>query len=394
MNAGEQLALKRFSAVYGSPKPGPQGAVGPTGAMGLSGRATNTGATGPQGETGPTGQTGPNGSASNTGATGPAGPVGPQGQVGYSAGQVLYLNMSQNDPASPYNVANLISSDNSSQTVNTSLTDQIILLSQFITPAGFPNTSVIPPGVFNFVMTALVTGTPTGLGNPSISLFAKIFVRSPSGAERLVLTTENSTPLPFEVTAQARFTCVVVNPIHINLTDRIAYKVYSYMNNGDDNTEINVYYENTNQSIVYSHIHTPFSQTGLLSGAQGAQGPAGPQGAQGPASISSLSIIPTDPLLTTYTLNLQSQAQNFVIANNSALSTLIISTQSSLPANHYTIKNYSTNDIMVLVQIDNGAPFAINSSNPALPVSTLNKFTGLNQPMMGLQWDGSNLTLF
>ena len=104
MNAGEQLALKRFSALYGSPKPGAQGSTGPTGQQGIAGRATNTGATGPQGETGPTGVTGPDGSATNTGATGPMGITGMQGIQGYSPGQVLYLlNSSSTADVKPSN---------------------------------------------------------------------------------------------------------------------------------------------------------------------------------------------------------------------------------------------------------------------------------------------------
>lgn len=49
MNSSELLAINRFTAIYGCPKPGP------TGPQGISGSSTNTGATGPLGPTGVTG---------------------------------------------------------------------------------------------------------------------------------------------------------------------------------------------------------------------------------------------------------------------------------------------------------------------------------------------------
>ena len=79
------------------------GATGPTGAVGPIGTAANTGATGPTGSVGPTGSTGitgptgttgytgvtgftgPAGTATNTGATGPTGSTGATGPTGYGA---------------------------------------------------------------------------------------------------------------------------------------------------------------------------------------------------------------------------------------------------------------------------------------------------------------------
>jgi len=63
---------------------GPQGIQGPTG---VSGSATNTGATGPMGPTGYTGPQGVAGTATNTGATGPIGSIGLTGPTGYTGPQ-------------------------------------------------------------------------------------------------------------------------------------------------------------------------------------------------------------------------------------------------------------------------------------------------------------------
>ncbi len=67
--------------------------MGPTGADGVDGSATNTGAPGPTGATGPAGPTGVAGLATNTGAAGPTGFGGPTGPAGFanamSAAQVI-----------------------------------------------------------------------------------------------------------------------------------------------------------------------------------------------------------------------------------------------------------------------------------------------------------------
>jgi hypothetical protein len=440
MNAGEQLALKRFSALYGSPKPGAQGSTGPTGQQGIAGRATNTGATGPQGETGPTGVTGPDGSATNTGATGPMGITGMQGIQGYSPGQVLYLlNSSSTADVKPSNA--------NPSSVNSFLTDKTVHLSSFTTPTTFPNTTVVPPGIFNFVLSAQLTGPPTAGGNPIATVYAQIATLSTASVETVILTSEQSSPVPYNNSAEITFNCLNSKPISINITDRLVIKLYANLFNGDDNTELIINYENS--SKTYSHVHTPFSilgatgitgpqgpngvqgiqgptgtegatgitgtagSTGItgctgVQGLQGPPGPIGPQGIQGligpvgpvgptgaPPQFG-LSIIPSDSTVTEYTLPVtpHSEGHSYIIANNSALETLTVSVQSTIsPALYYNIKNYSANDINVMLVIDGAAPVAMNSTTPTLPAAVLNKYRGSNPPPMTLFWNGTTMIL-
>lgn len=440
MNAGEQLALKRFSALYGSPKPGAQGSTGPTGQQGIAGRATNTGATGPQGETGPTGVTGPDGSATNTGATGPIGVTGMQGIQGYSSGQTLYLlNSSGSADVKPSNA--------SASSVNSFLTDKTVHLTSFTTPTTFPNTTVVPPGIFNFVLSAQLAGPPTLNGNPSASIYAKIATLSTGSVETVILTSTQSEPVSYNNTSEVTFNCVNPKPINIQITDRLVIKLYANLINGDDNTELTINYENT--SNTYSHVHTPFSilgatgitgpqgingrqgdqgptgtqgatgitgtagSTGITgcTGVQGLQGPAGPIGPQGiqgligPAGAVGptgappqfgLSIIPADSAVTEHTLTVtpHSEGHSYIIANNSALETLTVSVPSTIsPALYYNIKNYSANDINVMLVIDGASPVVMNSTTPTLPTAVLNKYRGSNPPAMTLFWNGTTMIL-
>lgn len=440
MNAGEQLALKRFSALYGSPKPGAQGSTGPTGQQGIAGRATNTGGTGPQGETGPTGVTGPDGSATNTGATGPIGLTGAQGIQGYSSGQILYLLNSSGAAATE-------PSTSAPSSVNSFLTDKTVHLTSFTTTPIFPNATVVPPGIFNFALSTNLTGSPTSSGNPSASIYAQISILPANSTERLILTSTQSNPVPYNQESETTFNCINPRPIPINITDRLVIKLYANLINGDDNTELTINYENPNKT--YSHVHTPFSiigatgitgpqglqgnqgiqgptgtegatgitgtagATGITgcTGVQGLQGPAGPigpsgvQGVTGPVGPAGptgappqfgLSIIPTDATVTEYTLPVtaHSEGHSYIIAANSALQTLTVSVASTIsPALYYNIKNYSANDVNVMLVIDSAAPVAMNSTTPSLPTAVLNKYRGSNPPAMTLFWNGNTMIL-
>lgn len=441
MNAGEQLALKRFSALYGNPKQGSQGPTGPTGSIGMPGRATNTGATGPLGETGPTGETGPAGDAVNTGATGPMGPTGIQGARGFSTGQVLYLNNSKVDSTS-YNVADLTPVQNNNPQMGSNyLTDTVIQIANFITPVSYPNSAIIPPGTINFVLSANLTGTPTENGNPSSSIFAQIVTKALDGTENIVATSEYSAPLPFQEITQVAFNAVIPNPIPLQQSDRVVFKLFSYLFNGDDNTELQVFYENNNP--LYSHVHTTFGiigttgPTGMIglqgpvgpvgpageigttgptgltgitgcTGTNGIEGPTGPQGPKGdvgsegpvgpPGSMPrvGLTIIPINPTDTEYTIivSAKSEGHSYIIAQNSALQNLTVSITSNIdPSLYYNIKNYSANDVSLFLQVDNNAAIPMNSTTPSLPAAVLNKYRGSNPPHMTLFWNGTTMVL-
>lgn len=371
MNSGEQLALKRFAALYGTPKPGPQGATGPTGTAGTAGRATNTGATGSDGPIGPTGVTGPAGTASNTGATGPIGNTGTQGPRGFTSGQVLYLNGATS-------VGKYLLADTNPSTINTSptalvsyLTDKKILLASFATAP--LNVTSIPPGIFNFVLTAKLTG----IAGVTATVYAELYKLSALGVESLVLTSESSNPLTTDTLTQVVFNCSSQNVISLAATDRIVVKFYSLMTNGDDTCELTLTYEDLTNS--YARIHTPFTPV--------SRGPTGPSG----QSVTGVTLIPDDLTVAVATLNL-SQGQTYVVKSNSALTSLTIAAQSSQSNAAYSIKNYSANDIELLISIDNSPAIAMNTG-ASLPPAVLTKYQGTNPVAMTLYWDGNSMIL-
>jgi hypothetical protein len=391
MNAGEQLAMKRFMAMYGTPKPGSPGATGPTGTVGLSGRATNTGATGPEGPTGPTGVTGPIGLATNTGATGPTG-SGIQGRRGFSSGQILYFNVSKSVGA--YSIADVLPTNKTDGiSVNSFLTDTIIQLASFIAPSTFPNSTFMAPGIYNFAINALLDGTPTANGDPSAVLYAEIHKVTTTGKETFLLRSYNSDIIPFNSAAQMTFDCECKNLIHLVPGDRLVFKLFSSLINGDDNTELTINYEDKN--LLYSHVHTPFGIIGATGpqGQQGPLGPVGPIGPIGPASQFNISMIPDDLSATNYTLvaDTTNNGTNYIIPSNSAITTFTVSVASHVQNKlAYWVKNYSNNDVTVLLSIDDATPEPMNA-NQNLPPAVINKYQSQNPPNMSLFWNGSTM---
>ena len=370
MNSGEQLALKRFAALYGTPKPGPQGATGPTGTAGTAGRATNTGATGSDGPVGPTGVTGPAGTASNTGATGPIGNTGTQGPRGFTSGQVLYLNGSTS--VGKYLVADTNPTKNTSLTSLVSyLTDKKILLASFATAP--LNATSIPPGIFNFVLTAKLTG----IAGVTATVHAELYKLSALGIESLVLTSESSNPLTTDTVTQVVFNCTSMNVIPLSPMDRIAVKFYSVMSNGDDTCELTLTYEDLTNS--YARIHTPFTPV--------CPGPTGPSG----QSVTGVTLIPDDLTAVAATLN-PMQGQTYIVKSNSALTNLTIATTTMQSNAAYSIKNYSANDINVLLSIDASPAIPMNTG-ASLPPAVLTKYQGTNPVTMTLFWDGNTMIL-
>ena len=60
------------------------------------------------------------------------------------------------------------------------------------------------------------------------------------------------------------------------------------------------------------------------------------------------------------------------------------------PGLNYTIKNYSSNDLTIKLQIDNGDLNDMNYNLP-LPIATINRFNGQNPTLMVLYWNGTTM---
>jgi len=284
MDQSDLLAIQKFTAIYGCPK---EGATGPTGA---SGDSSNTGATGPTGERGFTGFTGPvgapgfanntgaTGSSGATGSTGPTGTVGPQGNQGVPSGQVLYLNYSESSDISGYKILGLAPSGSAQTSATNLITSTPTLFASFITEPGFPNSSIIPPGLID-----LSTWMALSFGNGTGYLYGEIYTRTTAGVERLITTTSVNLQtygsiVPIQFDCVAPITSVVLG---LNRTDRIVLKLYGALATGTGSNQMVIYFEGTTR---YSYMHTTFGILGMT-GPTGITGSTGCTGSTGPTGI-------------------------------------------------------------------------------------------------------------
>jgi len=426
MDQSDLLAVNRFTAIYGCPK---EGATGPTG---MPGTATNTGATGATGLTGPTGPTGVAGAATNTGATGPSGrtgptgntgPTGAQGEQGVTSGQVLYFNYSQTSDILGYYVLGITPSGSVQTSIPKMITGTPTLIGSFVTPASFPYSVTIPPGIIDVNNWFAITS-----GNGTGYLYAEIYKRTTGGTETLLLTTGNSDVYGANTPQQFDFTGTINGVITgLNLTDRLVIKLYGVLASGTGNNQMVVYFEG---SSYYSHVHTTFGILGMtgptgitgstgatgitgstgntgttgttgttgstgatgITGSTGSTGPTGPTGPTGstgstgptgptgttgptgPAGTSSsgnpsVTAIPSVVTDTVFTVDLTSATSGsiYYIRWDGALVNLIFNTPTGWApaANFYvSLKNSSPNDVTVYHYINNvGSLTAANQIN-------------------------------
>jgi len=149
------------------------------------------------------------------------------------------------------------------------------------------------------------------------------------------------------------------------------------MSNGDDTCELTLNYEDFSNN--YARIHTPFTPV--------CPGPTGPSG----QSITGVTLIPDDLTAVETTLNLI-QGQTYIVKSTSALTSLTIAISTIQSNAVYSIKNYSPNDINLLLSIDGNPAIAMNTGL-SLPPAVLNKYQGVNPVAMSLFWDGTTMIL-
>jgi hypothetical protein len=122
--------------------------------------------------------------------------------------------------------------DNVSQTVTTSET----LLQEFATNLGFPNTTLIPLGIFETHFE-----TQKSSGGASYYAYAKIYKRNLAGTETLLVTTDNSSQISINTLQQITVSGLLTANETLLATDRIVVKVYARMVSGT--ASIAVYYD-------------------------------------------------------------------------------------------------------------------------------------------------------
>ena len=240
---------------------GPAGPTGATGISGFSGRSGFSGISGFSGVTGTSGYSGLTGvsgtsgysGVAGVGATGISGFSGQNGPTGSSAGAPYYFNYSTPSGIGGY-----------------SLASDYIASGGEVTTTTFIN-SATPISISNFCTEELKL-TNLKNGNYSTTIYVRInsgtlmnfeldiYVRDSSGTETLVLTSTSSsiTGTGFGVGTppiKVDFSSSITEPVLINPTDRLVFKLYASVPGSTSNAE--VYYKGTTNA---SYINTPLTQ--------------------------------------------------------------------------------------------------------------------------------------
>lgn len=193
-----------------------------------------------------------------------------QTKLGYNTGKVLYLNYSENSDVTGYKVLseNLTVAAEQSLTV-TLPTDnnalQTTSVINFITPVGFPNQTVLDPGVFDVTLYALVD---SATGGRECYLFTRLYKRSSGGVETEIAQSDNSAKLTTSLTDYS-FEIVIPQPVTLNSSDRLFLEVYSIHRGNSHNVTLK--FEGTSH---YAHVHTTL-RTGATAGMSSLNGLSG-----------------------------------------------------------------------------------------------------------------------
>ena len=241
---------------------GPTGVTGPTGPTGNTGETGATGATGPTGNTGETGATGPTGSTGPTGDTGPTGATGPTGDIGntgatgpqgYTTGVTYYLNESINQ--SPYKEFSKISTSAAEQTVSLTLAAGATgIIQSFQTPAGDPNITVVPSGLWSGYIH--LEGTSA---TDDWEVYYEVYKRDVSTTETLLFTSAVEVINNIPITTTMYLIDGVFPQTSLLITDRIVVKIIA-SNIGTGAQTINLKTEGVGN---YSLIATSFPSQAL-----------------------------------------------------------------------------------------------------------------------------------
>lgn len=107
-------------------------------------------------------------------------------------------------------------------TVTVNVTTTPTLLAAFITDVGYPGITVLPIGLVSTTIR-----TTKSSGNDDYFSHAKIYKRSVSGVETLILTTENSSVTDSNDIIESTIVAQVNSTITLDITDRIVTKIYA-----------------------------------------------------------------------------------------------------------------------------------------------------------------------
>ncbi len=169
--------------------------------------------------------------------------------IGGAGGQVYYLNLSQSQNG--YQEFSPIATNQPEQitgvTINALSTKTI---ASFLTPVGYPNTNLIPSGVWSFHLHSYKDNSVA-----NIDIFCEIYLRDTGGTETFLLSTELAPIISNSPTPTMEITEGYYSGKTISVDDRILVIVRAKNNNFSTHTVTFLTEGNTH----YSYGITPFS---------------------------------------------------------------------------------------------------------------------------------------
>lgn len=157
-----------------------------------------------------------------TGPTGPTGATGPQGIQGFSSGAVYYFNRSTASSIPGYFVLSKTPVIGAGSSLTASGAGNV-LIGQFATVVGDPDTTVIPAGNYTFDIFVNMSGAG---GTPG--LYCEIYTRTAGGVETLIADNSADPVVITQGTNTELYVFSVGMPqTLITNTDRIVMKLYA-----------------------------------------------------------------------------------------------------------------------------------------------------------------------
>ena len=163
-------------------------------------------------------------------------------------GQVYFLNLSVNQ--TPYQEFSPVATTAGQQSTGTSISSGVTsTLASFLSPVGYPNTNLLPAGVWSFYLHPYKTNV-----GDSFTTYAQVYKRTSGGTETLLFTTDPANVDGVNPTPRMVLTDVYYSGITLGLTDRILV-VIKGTNNGTSTSTLTLV---TEGSLYYSYATTTF----------------------------------------------------------------------------------------------------------------------------------------
>ena len=235
-----------------------------------------------------------------SGTSGSSGESGTSGVNGVSGGQSLFFNTSVT--LSPYFELSPFGDTQVETGVTVSVSAQTEeVIASYQTPVGYPNSIIIPPGVWSFYLHGYKQNQ-----NAIFDIFCDVYKRDTGGTETLLFTTD-----PVAVTTNSPNVAMYVTDVYqsgstLNVSDRLVVKVM-----GRNKTLFNQPYSLTfiTQGLShYSYGTTTLNYLGGTSGTSGSSGISGTSGTDGSSGTSG--VVPT---IGSWTLSAGTNTVSFTV---------------------------------------------------------------------------------